>query len=100
MDPTLWKLAEDKWQQFSSLWYGRGDDNSLSADSSFSLEPLASESLLVRQCYVDIFSRVWARAFISSRLEGAIISGQPGTGASFSSSSSSNINCFCRQVYA
>ena len=103
MDSTPWKVAEDKWQEFSSQWYGCGDDNSLLPDSSLSLMSLdhfGQQSFLVRECYVETFRRVWARAFSLNVLTGAIITGQPGTGVSFLSSSSSNTNCFCRQVFA
>jgi len=83
MDSTSWTLAKDMWQEFSSEWYGCNDDNSLLPDSSLSLPPLAPSkcrSLLVRKCYVEIFDRVWARAFSSNGEVGAIITGQPGTG--------------------
>jgi hypothetical protein len=103
MNPTCWKLAEKHWQEFSSEWYGCDDDNSLLPNSSLSLMSLGDlrqRSLLVRECYVQIFRRVWARAFSSDGSIGAIITGQPGAGVSFLSSLSSNINCFCRQIFA
>ena len=73
-------MADSPWQDLKKDWYGA---EGLSVSSSLPLprflEPL-SQTILVRDCYVTTFDRIWARAFQSEGMIGTIITGQPGTG--------------------
>jgi len=76
-DNTGWVVASSDWQDLKRDWYGA---EGLSVSPSLSLPFLTPGTILVRDCYVTTFDRIWARAFQSKGRRGTIITGQPGTG--------------------
>jgi hypothetical protein len=75
-DNTGWVVADRPWQDLKEAWYGE----EVSMSSSLPLPFIKPGTILVRDCYVTTFDRIWARAFQSRGETGTIISGQPGTG--------------------
>jgi hypothetical protein len=70
-------VADSPWQDLRKNWYGA---EGLPVSSSLPLPFLEPRTILVRDCYVRTFDRIWARAFESEGMIGTIITGQPGTG--------------------
>lgn len=67
------------WQDIKRDWYGE-KEQSVSPSLSLPLLELEPPTILVRDCYVTTFDRIWAKAFQSEGKNGTILSGQPGTG--------------------
>ena len=86
---SKWEVAVENWQAFNTIWYGASAAQCASLNDSRSpflaLGPLATtvglSSMLVRECFVTMFERVWATTRLSPEgLRGVIITGQPGVG--------------------
>jgi len=81
-DNTGWVMANQNWQDFIAEWFGQSKPMEKSLSESLGLFAAPPTKILVRNCYVDMFHRVWERGLGLGGRAGTIITGQSGIGAS------------------
>lgn len=72
-----WELAQQSWQDFSAEWWGA---TCKTIEKSLSLPKLFAESprtVLVRDCYVDMFHSIFNRGLAWRGDSRVVITGQP-----------------------
>ena len=86
-DQTGWVAdpQDSELQDFNNRWWGHPGpiNNPLNIEALSMYFPRPS-SILVRDCYLEMFNFIWADALFWKGRGGTLITGQPGTGASSS----------------
>lgn len=81
-------MAEENWQNFNNLWYGKEDIRLDDPSVSLNVGDIEHgiQTIIVLLSYVTMFDHIWARAFQRHGPgEGVIITGQPDIGVSLHS---------------